>query len=97
MELELRGKKVLVTGASKGIGLACARAFAAEGARVPIASRSEADLKSAADAIARQHKTEVSIHPLDLRVRGCITVERNTGDSGGDVAVQARGAAVGSC
>ena len=31
MDLELRGKNVLVTGASKGIGLACARAFAAEG------------------------------------------------------------------
>ena len=65
MELELRGKKVLITGASKGIGLACAHGFAAEGARVHIASRSEPDLKAAADAIARQHKAEVSIHPFD--------------------------------
>ena len=31
MDLELRGKNVLITGASKGIGLACARGFAAEG------------------------------------------------------------------
>jgi NAD(P)-dependent dehydrogenase (short-subunit alcohol dehydrogenase family) len=68
MELELRGKKVLVTGASKGIGLACAQAFAAEGARVHIASRSQADLGAAAEAIGREHKTEVSIHPLDLGV-----------------------------
>jgi NAD(P)-dependent dehydrogenase (short-subunit alcohol dehydrogenase family) len=70
MDLELRGKKVLVTGASKGIGLACAQGFAAEGARVNIASRSEPDLKAAADAIARHHKTEVSVHPFDLGKTG---------------------------
>jgi NAD(P)-dependent dehydrogenase (short-subunit alcohol dehydrogenase family) len=68
MELELRGKKVLITGGSKGIGLACARGFAAEGARVHIASRSEPALKAAADAIAAEYKTEVAIHPLDLGV-----------------------------
>ncbi len=39
MDLGLAGKEVLVTGGSKGIGLACARAFIAEGARVAIASR----------------------------------------------------------
>jgi NAD(P)-dependent dehydrogenase (short-subunit alcohol dehydrogenase family) len=69
MDLELRGKKVLITGASKGIGLACAHAFAAEGAaRVHIASRSESALQAASDAIRAKNKTDVSIHAADLGV-----------------------------
>lgn len=68
MDLELRGKKVLITGASKGIGLACAHAFAAEGARVHIASRTEALLKEASDDIGRKHNAQVAIHATDLSV-----------------------------
>ena len=51
MELGLRGTVVLVTGGSKGIGLACARTFAAEGARVAIASRDAGNLARAAAAL----------------------------------------------
>ncbi|HSV17671.1 MAG TPA: SDR family oxidoreductase [Casimicrobiaceae bacterium] len=47
MDLGLAGKTVLVTGASKGIGLACAAAFLREGARVAIVSRSRANLDAA--------------------------------------------------
>jgi NAD(P)-dependent dehydrogenase (short-subunit alcohol dehydrogenase family) len=47
MELGLRGKIVLVTGGSKGIGFACAEAFLAEGARVAICSRAQANLDRA--------------------------------------------------
>ena len=41
MNIDLSDKRVIVTGASRGIGRAIARAFAAEGARVAICARSE--------------------------------------------------------
>lgn len=47
MDLDLRDKAVLVTGASKGIGFACAAAFLREGARVAMVSRSQANLDAA--------------------------------------------------
>jgi NAD(P)-dependent dehydrogenase (short-subunit alcohol dehydrogenase family) len=47
MDLGLKQKNVLITGGSKGIGLACAKAFRAEGARVAIVSRSQANLDAA--------------------------------------------------
>jgi 3-oxoacyl-[acyl-carrier protein] reductase len=47
MNLELDGKAVLVGGGSRGIGLAIAKAFAAEGARVALVGRDEAALEGA--------------------------------------------------
>ena len=47
MELGLQGRVALVAGGSKGIGLACAKALLAEGARVAIASRQRANLDAA--------------------------------------------------
>lgn len=47
MNLDLEGCRVLITGGSKGIGLACARGFLAEGAHVAMTSRSDANLSNA--------------------------------------------------
>ena len=51
MDLELRGRRVLVTGGSKGIGFACAKGFLAEGAIVAIVSRSDANLAAARERL----------------------------------------------
>jgi 3-oxoacyl-[acyl-carrier protein] reductase len=48
MDLQLRDKVAIVTGSSKGLGLASAKALAAEGCKVTICARGEAKLKEAA-------------------------------------------------
>lgn len=48
MDLQLQDKHVLITGGSKGIGLACARGFLQEGSRVTLLSRSQDNLDAAA-------------------------------------------------
>jgi NAD(P)-dependent dehydrogenase (short-subunit alcohol dehydrogenase family) len=62
MDLGLKGKSVLVTGGSKGIGLACAKAFAAEGCRLHLASRSAEKLAQAARELGG-----AQTHAVDLR------------------------------
>jgi NAD(P)-dependent dehydrogenase (short-subunit alcohol dehydrogenase family) len=51
--LRLEGRIALVTGASRGIGLATAAALAEDGARVVIVSRKQASLDAAAETLAR--------------------------------------------
>ncbi|APE43925.1 short-chain dehydrogenase [Sulfitobacter alexandrii] len=66
MDLELKGRHVLVTGASKGIGLETARAFAAEGARVTLVSRSRDALSAAREALVADSGAVVDCHAADL-------------------------------
>ena len=49
--MDLDGARVLVTGGSRGIGAALARAYAAAGADVVVAARSEGDLRAIADEV----------------------------------------------
>jgi len=66
MDLGLRGRKALVTGASKGIGRACAEALAEEGCDVVLVARTAADLETVRAKIVGQHNVAVRHYPLDL-------------------------------
>lgn len=65
MHTELENKVVLITGGSKGIGLACAEAFARAGARVTIASRYADNLASAQRYLA-ERGIDVLTYAADL-------------------------------
>ncbi len=68
MDLQLNAQHVLITGGSKGIGLACAHAFLAEGARVTLISRSAEHLAAAQAELTAAH-AGASVHTVaaDLR------------------------------
>ena len=72
MDLELRGKTALVTGASKGIGLAIARSLAREGCHVWLVARTRSELDKVADEIRRDFKVEAIAVAADLSQRAGI-------------------------
>jgi len=67
MDLHLRGKRVLITGASKGIGAAAAEAFAEEGCDLMLAARSHDKLTALAERLRSAHQIAASAHVVDLR------------------------------
>src|SRR5437763_7458159 len=68
LEYDLKGKTVLITGGSRGLGLVLAREFAAEGARVAICARDRVELERArADLAARG--ANVFAFPCDVTER----------------------------
>lgn len=66
MELELAGKRALITGGSKGIGLACAHRLAAEGVDLALAAREVGALKDATRDLRMSYGVEVTSHSCDL-------------------------------
>jgi NAD(P)-dependent dehydrogenase (short-subunit alcohol dehydrogenase family) len=90
----LRNKRILITGASSGIGLAAVERFAREGADLALAARGEAALAEAA-AVAREHGVAAHAFAADLadREAATATVEAAVEALGGlDVVVSNAGA-----
>lgn len=95
MDLGLRGKAALVTGASEGIGAGVARGLAAEGVDVAICARTAEKLKATAAEIAEATGARVIPIPADLRtLEGCEAFVRSAAEQLGriDILVNNAGA-----
>lgn len=91
MDLGLKDKKVLITGGSKGIGLACAKAFIAEGAKVALVSRSQENLAHAKKSVGNAYTIAADL--VDAAAAGAM-VERVEKEFGAiDILVNSAGAA----
>ncbi|HKK37101.1 MAG TPA: glucose 1-dehydrogenase [Paracoccaceae bacterium] len=96
MQLDFAGRRVLVTGASRGIGRAAAAAFLAAGASVAVNGRTPASAAAAADALAADAPGRVHPAPGDVSTAaGCrAAVDAALGALGGlDVLVASAGVA----
>ncbi len=69
----LEGKRVLVTGASAGIGEACARRFAARGAHLLISARRLARVEALAEELTSAHGVDARADALDVTDRDAVT------------------------
>ena len=69
MDLQLQQQHILITGGSRGIGLACAAGFLAEGARVTLVGRSPQHLAEARANLLAQHpgrEADIRCHSADV-------------------------------
>lgn len=99
MDLRLNGKRAIVTGGGRGIGLAVARGLAAEGVDLVLASRTPEPLEAAARALAGETGRRVVAVPTDTgddeQVRAL--VERTVAEFGGvDILVNSAATAWGA-
>jgi len=70
----ISGKSILITGASSGIGAACARRFAAEGANLVLWARRRDRLDALAGELVKAHGAKVQVDQVDVRDR--VAVEK---------------------
>ena len=68
----LAGKRVLITGASAGIGAACARHFASQGANLLLSARRVERVEGLAASLAEEHGVEAVGHTLDVTDRASV-------------------------
>jgi len=94
----IKGKTVLVTGASSGIGEACARSFASYGADLILCARRAERLENLKAELEQEHGVSASIHSLDVRERASVEAfarELETRNRVPDVLVNNAGKALG--
>jgi NAD(P)-dependent dehydrogenase (short-subunit alcohol dehydrogenase family) len=81
MDLQLGGKKVLITGASQGIGEGLARAFAAEGCALHLTARNSARLAAIRDELIAAHGVPLGVTAIDMTLAGaCERIVEEAGD-----------------
>lgn len=91
MDLNLRGRRALITGSSKGIGLAIARALAAEGVHVQLVARTQSELDKVTARIRADYGVEAIGHSADLSDSAAVKkVAGGTGEL--DILVNSAGA-----
>lgn len=73
MMSNIEGRRVLITGASSGIGAGCARRFAREGAEVILWARRLERLQHLADELESAHGRHVHVGAVDVRDRAAVT------------------------
>jgi NAD(P)-dependent dehydrogenase (short-subunit alcohol dehydrogenase family) len=98
MDLYLQGKHALITGGSKGIGLACAQGLLAEGASVSLVSRGIDNLNAARKALLEQFPDagkRIAIYTADLQdaAEAARIVQEVEGAGAIDLLVNSAGAA----
>jgi 3-hydroxy acid dehydrogenase / malonic semialdehyde reductase len=70
--LDLKNRLIFITGASSGIGLGCARAFARSGARLLLCARRADRLQELAQKLQSEHGSDVHTFALDVRDQGSV-------------------------